>query len=73
MGLDRDRALGAIRLSLGQWTTPDDVNRASDLLAAATRRQGACGGPGNGLTSTPRDIAAVAKGPATTRRVAIST
>jgi cysteine desulfurase len=43
MGHDRDRALGAIRLSLGRWTTTTDVNEAADLLArraeAATRHR----------------------------------
>jgi cysteine desulfurase len=37
MGLPRERALGAVRLSLGRWTTPDDVDRAVDLLSAAYR------------------------------------
>jgi cysteine desulfurase len=38
MGLDRDRALGAIRLSLGRWTTTADIDRAAALLIAAARR-----------------------------------
>lgn len=38
MGLDRDRALGAIRLSLGRWTTTADVDRTAALLTAAARR-----------------------------------
>jgi cysteine desulfurase len=33
MGLDRNRALEAARLSLGRWTTTADVDRAADLLA----------------------------------------
>jgi cysteine desulfurase len=33
MGTDPGRALGALRLSLGRWTTPHDVNRAAQLLA----------------------------------------
>jgi cysteine desulfurase len=33
MGLDRDRALGAIRLSLGRRTTTTDVDEAANLLA----------------------------------------
>jgi cysteine desulfurase len=38
MGLNRDRALGAVRLSAGRWTTAGDVDRAADLLTAAARR-----------------------------------
>lgn len=33
IGLPAERALGALRLSLGRWTTPRDVDRAADLLA----------------------------------------
>lgn len=32
MGMDRERALGAVRLSLGRWTTDDGVRRAADAL-----------------------------------------
>jgi cysteine desulfurase len=35
MGLDRDRALAAIRLSLGRWSTDSEIDHAVDLLAAA--------------------------------------
>lgn len=35
MGLSAERALGAIRLSLGRWTTEEDVDRVADLLTAA--------------------------------------
>jgi cysteine desulfurase len=38
MGHDRDRALGAIRLSLGRWTTSADVDRAAELLVTSIRR-----------------------------------
>ena len=38
MGLDTDRSLSALRLSLGRWTTADDVDRAAALIAAAARR-----------------------------------
>jgi cysteine desulfurase len=38
MGLDRDRALAAVRLSLGRWTTTADVDRAAQLLAAAAQQ-----------------------------------
>ncbi|HZU68700.1 MAG TPA: cysteine desulfurase family protein [Ktedonobacteraceae bacterium] len=33
MGMSRARALGALRLTLGRWTTEDDVERAASLLA----------------------------------------
>lgn len=35
MGLPRDRALAALRLSLGRWTTPEEIKRAADLLDKA--------------------------------------
>ncbi|MEV6114019.1 cysteine desulfurase family protein [Streptomyces sp. NPDC052109] len=35
MGLDVDRALSALRLSLGRWTTPADVDMTARLLTAA--------------------------------------
>jgi cysteine desulfurase len=35
MGLDRERALSAVRLSLGRWTTDEDVDHATRLLAKA--------------------------------------
>ena len=38
MGLDRDRALGALRLSLGRWTTADDVDRAIESVGEAADR-----------------------------------
>ena len=37
MGLDADRSLAALRLSLGRWTTADDIDRTADLLTAAAR------------------------------------
>jgi cysteine desulfurase len=37
MGLDRDRALGAIRLSLGRSTTAEEIGAAIGQLAAAAR------------------------------------
>jgi cysteine desulfurase len=37
MGLSRERNLGAVRLSIGQWTTRDEINRAADLLAERYR------------------------------------
>jgi cysteine desulfurase len=33
MGLSRERALAALRLTLGRWTTEDEVERAARLLA----------------------------------------
>jgi len=38
MGVDRDRALAAVRLSLGRWTTPTEVDRVATLLATAASR-----------------------------------
>lgn len=35
MGLDPARARGALRLTVGRWTTPEDVETAADALAAA--------------------------------------
>ncbi|MGO4599924.1 cysteine desulfurase family protein [Terrabacter sp. 2RAF25] len=35
MGLDRERALGAVRLSLGRWTTTDDVDLAVHEIVRA--------------------------------------
>ncbi|HZR42035.1 MAG TPA: cysteine desulfurase family protein [Ktedonobacteraceae bacterium] len=32
MGLSRERALGALRLTLGRWSTEDEVERAAQLL-----------------------------------------
>lgn len=37
MGLGFERALGAVRLSLGRWTTAGDVDRATAALCAAYR------------------------------------
>lgn len=33
MGQARERALGALRLTLGRWTTEEDIERAAQLLA----------------------------------------
>ena len=38
MGLPRDRALGAVRLSLGKFTTLEDVEEAAKALADSWRR-----------------------------------
>ncbi len=32
MGLSRELALGALRLTLGRWSTPEEVDAASDLI-----------------------------------------
>jgi cysteine desulfurase len=37
MGLDPGRALGAVRLSLGRWSTADEVERAAEALASSWR------------------------------------
>jgi len=36
MGLSRRRALGAVRLSLGRWTTEAEIERAATYLVEAT-------------------------------------
>jgi cysteine desulfurase len=38
MGLDSERALSAIRLSLGRRTTLDEVDLAADQIAMAASR-----------------------------------
>jgi cysteine desulfurase len=38
MGLDRNRALSAVRVSVGRWTTVADLDRAGNLLTEAARR-----------------------------------
>ena len=35
MGLGAEDALGAVRLTLGRWTTEEDIDRASEILLAA--------------------------------------
>ncbi|GCE16387.1 hypothetical protein [Dictyobacter kobayashii] len=37
MGLSRERALGALRLTVGRWTTERDVDAASDQLAQSVQ------------------------------------
>jgi cysteine desulfurase len=37
MGADRERALGAVRLSLGRWTTTEDVDFAVEEIARVAR------------------------------------
>jgi cysteine desulfurase len=47
MGLDRDRAMSALRLSLGRWSTADDVDRAIERVGeAAELLMGASSLPG---------------------------
>ncbi|WP_028921016.1 cysteine desulfurase family protein [Pseudonocardia acaciae] len=47
MGLSAEHAMGALRLSLGRWTTDADVDRAADLVAASVRSadHGSASGP----------------------------
>ncbi|MEO8972986.1 MAG: cysteine desulfurase NifS, partial [Ktedonobacteraceae bacterium] len=33
MGMTRERALGALRLTLGRWSTEEEIERAATLLA----------------------------------------
>jgi cysteine desulfurase len=52
MGLDHDRALSALRLSLGRWSTADDVDRAIERVGkAAERLMGVSSMPG--VAQTP--------------------
>src|SRR5947199_7949264 len=37
MGLSRERALGALRLTLGRWSTEEEVERAARLLAQSVK------------------------------------
>jgi cysteine desulfurase len=37
MGLDRDRSLAALRLSVGRWSTEHEIDHAADVLATAAR------------------------------------
>ncbi len=43
MGLPRERALGAVRLSLGKFTTADEVERAAEALAGSWMRLSSAG------------------------------
>jgi cysteine sulfinate desulfinase/cysteine desulfurase-like protein len=38
MGVPRGRAVGALRLTLGHETTPDEVERAADVIAVAVSK-----------------------------------
>jgi cysteine desulfurase len=38
MGLDTERSLTALRLSLGRWSTADEVDRAADHVVTAARQ-----------------------------------
>lgn len=56
MGLARERALGALRLTLGRWTTQPEVDTAAELLAAAAtslRRRPAAAHPADGRRDEP--------------------
>jgi cysteine desulfurase len=56
MGLPRERALGALRLTLGRWTTQTEVDTAARLLAAAAstmRRRPAAAPPADGRRDEP--------------------
>ncbi|RSM80881.1 cysteine desulfurase [Kibdelosporangium aridum] len=38
MGLPAERSLSAVRLSLGRWTTAEDIDRATDLITTSISR-----------------------------------
>lgn len=42
MGIDRQRALGAVRLSLGYQTTADEIDAAAAALIQSARAVAAC-------------------------------
>jgi len=54
IGIPAGEALGAVRLTLGRWTTAAEVDRAAELLVAAARGLGAQGGSGGLSASSPR-------------------
>lgn len=39
MWLDANRGLSTLRLSLGRWSTRDDIDRAAQLIIAFAHRQ----------------------------------
>ena len=39
MGLPKTRSLAALRLSLGRWTTADDIDRTVELITAACEQR----------------------------------
>lgn len=46
MGMERDRALGALRLTLGRWSTSSEVEQAAHLLAQTVRTRLSAGKEG---------------------------
>jgi len=52
MGLDENRALAAIRLSVGRWTTEADIDAAASQLAEAAIR---VTGPAGRRTAASRE------------------
>lgn len=36
MGLDHNRSLSALRLTIGRWTTREDIDHAADQIITAT-------------------------------------
>ena len=40
MGVPEEVALGAVRLSVGRFTTPEEVDRAAELLVDAVESRG---------------------------------
>jgi cysteine desulfurase len=39
MGLDRELALGALRLTLGRWSTSEEINTAAELIVEQTKKR----------------------------------
>ena len=63
MGLDADRALAAIRLSVGRWTTEAEIDSAADQLAGAAIRLTAPAG-GRAVAVQEQDVIPAPAGPA---------
>jgi cysteine sulfinate desulfinase/cysteine desulfurase-like protein len=39
MGLSRELALGALRLTLGRWSTQEEIDTATNLIVEQAKRQ----------------------------------
>jgi cysteine desulfurase len=39
MGLGRELALGSLRLTLGRWSTPEEIDTAAELIIEQVKRQ----------------------------------
>ena len=39
MGLGRELALGALRLTLGRWSTPEEIDTAAELIVEQVKKE----------------------------------